>query len=58
MIRELGFAGVQKGNAMRGILLDLLSDSYQSSLPAKGGISLPQDMVSTPMLHNLTIISP
>jgi hypothetical protein len=30
---------------MRGILNDLLSDSYQSTLPAKGGIPLPHDMV-------------
>ena len=38
-------AGVQKGSAMRGILQDLLSDPYQSSLPDKGGIPLPQDVV-------------
>lgn len=38
-------AGVQKGSAMRSILQDLLSDSYQSSLAIKGGIPLPQDVV-------------
>ena len=38
-------AGVNKGNAMRSILLDLLSDTYQSSLPDKGAIPLPRDVV-------------
>ena len=38
-------AGLPKGSAMRGILQDLLSDSYQSSLPDKGGVPLPQDVV-------------
>ena len=38
-------AGVQKGNAVRGILQDLLSDGYQSGLAEKGGIPLPQDVV-------------
>ena len=42
------FAGVQKGNAMRAILNDLLSDAFQSSLPEKGGVPLPQNLVRLP----------
>ena len=38
-------AGVQKGEVMRSIMLDLLSDAYQSGLADKGGVRLPQDMV-------------
>lgn len=45
-------AGVAKGNAMRGILQALLSDSYQSSLADRGGVPLPQDVV------RFTIVSP
>ena len=38
-------AGVQKGEAMRSIMLDLLSDAYQSGLADKGGVRLPQEVV-------------
>ena len=42
-------AGVQKGEAMRSIMLDLLSDAYQSGLADKGGVRLPQDVVRPPL---------
>ena len=43
-------AGVLKGEAMRSIMLDLLSDAYQSGLADKGGVRLPQEVVGPPLL--------
>ena len=34
---------------MRSIMLDLLSDAYQSGLADKGGVRLPQEVVRPPL---------
>ena len=42
-------AGAQRGEAMRSIMLDLLSDSYHSGLADRGGVRLPQEVVGPPV---------
>ena len=49
MTPERCAAGVQKGEAVRSIMLHLLSDAYQSGLADKGGVRLPQEVVGPPV---------